>query len=109
MRVFRHGDFIGILALAVKKSPLPELSNEDEAVEIPIKANLKRRCLTNLAFGVLALFVYVAVEVIAGDTIGTLRYHSGLNITGDDLLYHGVYGARLHARYPINSSLYFTA
>ncbi|WP_111979831.1 N-acetylglucosamine MFS transporter NagP [Algibacillus agarilyticus] len=70
--------FIGILAYAVKKSPLPELSNEDESAAnstTEIKTVLSH---PNLAFGVIAIFVYVAVEVIAGDTIGTFALSLGV-------------------------------
>jgi len=75
--------FIGILALAVKKSPLPELSNEDEVAENTDKGQLKAALShPNLAFGVLALFVYVAVEVIAGDTIGTFALSLGVEHYG---------------------------
>lgn len=75
--------FIGILALAVKKSPLPELLNEDEAAENTDKGQLKAALShPNLAFGVLALFVYVAVEVIAGDTIGTFALSLGIESYG---------------------------
>ncbi len=69
--------FIGFLALLVKKSPLPELSNQDENSDTT--GHLKE-VLTypNLALGVLALFFYVAVEVIAGDTIGTFALSLGV-------------------------------
>jgi len=69
--------FIGVLAFAVKKSPLPELAQEEEqhAEKGQIKAALAR---PNLALGVVALFVYVAVEVIAGDTIGIYALSLGV-------------------------------
>ncbi|WP_434017219.1 N-acetylglucosamine MFS transporter NagP [Thalassotalea sediminis] len=68
--------FIGLLAFAVKKSPLPELeSEEEESDKGQVKEALSH---PNLRFGVLAIFVYVAVEVIAGDTIGTYALSLGV-------------------------------
>ncbi|QIR15183.1 sugar MFS transporter [Shewanella aestuarii] len=74
--------FIGILAIAVKKSPLPELEKEadaDESEKGQVKQALSH---PNLALGVVALFVYVAVEVIAGDTIGTFALTLGVENYG---------------------------
>jgi glucose/galactose transporter len=69
--------FIGILGFAVKKSPLPEL--ESEAEEGENKGHLKEALAhPNLALGVVALFLYVAVEVIAGDTIGAFALALGV-------------------------------
>ncbi|MBU2923311.1 sugar MFS transporter [Colwellia sp. 1_MG-2023] len=69
--------FIGLLGFAVKKSPLPEL--EREVDEGDNKGQLKEALShPNLALGVLALFFYVAVEVIAGDTIGTFALSLGV-------------------------------
>lgn len=74
--------FIGILAYAVKKSPLPELE-QDEAEEGTSKGQIKQALAKpNLALGVVALFVYVAVEVIAGDTIGTYALTLGVENYG---------------------------
>lgn len=69
--------FIGLLGFAVKKSPLPELEKEAEDGENngQLKEALSH---PNLALGVLALFFYVAVEVIAGDTIGTFALSLGV-------------------------------
>lgn len=74
--------FIGVLALAVKKSPLPELEKESEdeqSEQGQVKAALSH---PNLALGIVALFVYVAVEVIAGDTIGTFALTLGVENYG---------------------------
>lgn len=69
--------FIGVLALAVKKSPLPELEKDEE--ETGDKGQVKEAWShPNLRYGVIALFVYVAVEVIAGDTIGTYALSLGI-------------------------------
>ncbi len=68
--------FIGVLALAVFKSPLPELEKEPEHKgENLIKQTLAHK---PLALGVIAIFVYVAVEVIAADTIGTYALSLGI-------------------------------
>lgn len=69
--------FLGLLALAVKKSPLPELESEDEGEEH--KGHVKEAMShPNLVLGVIALFFYVAAEVIAGDTIGTYALSLGI-------------------------------
>ncbi len=71
--------FLGLLALAVKKSPLPELESEDEAEGGDHQGHLKEALShPNLVLGVVALFFYVAAEVIAGDTIGTFALSLGV-------------------------------
>ena len=71
--------FIGLLGLAVKVSPLPELAKEENEAESSDEGQLKAALATpSLALGVVALFVYVAVEVIAGDTIGTFALSLGV-------------------------------
>lgn len=69
--------FLGLLALAVKFSPLPELAKEDTSTRggAQLKAVLAK---PSLVLGVVALFVYVAVEVIAGDTIGLFALSLGV-------------------------------
>jgi glucose/galactose transporter len=60
-----------ILALAIYFSPLPEIETEPETEDIKLiagKGSIFSH--TNLVYGVIALFLYVGVEVIAGDTIG---------------------------------------
>jgi glucose/galactose transporter len=70
--------FLGLLALAVKKSPLPELEDEADGEE-DHSGHLKEALShPNLALGVVALFFYVAAEVIAGDTIGTFALSLGV-------------------------------
>ncbi|WP_407695610.1 N-acetylglucosamine MFS transporter NagP [Shewanella psychropiezotolerans] len=75
--------FIGLLAILVKKSSLPELENEEDDVEASGKGHT-REALShpNLALGVVALFFYVAVEVIAGDTIGIFALSLGIESYG---------------------------
>lgn len=71
--------FLGLLALMVKKSPLPELESEVEAEEEGHQGHLKEALShPNLVLGVVALFFYVAAEVIAGDTIGTFALSLGV-------------------------------
>jgi len=71
--------FLGLLALVVKKLPLPELPSEADDENNTNKGHVKEALAhPNLAFGVLALFFYVAVEVIAGDTIGTFALSLGV-------------------------------
>lgn len=63
---------IGIVALLVRFSSLPELDIEQNAEQnkekLPLRGVMK---FPNLVLGVIALFLYVGVEVIAGDTIGS--------------------------------------
>jgi glucose/galactose transporter len=70
--------FIGLLALAVKKSPLPELASEADSEEEHTGHIKETLAHPNLILGVVALFFYVAAEVIAGDTIGTFALSLGL-------------------------------
>ena len=60
---------IAFLALCVKFSPLPELNLEKEDAQVTDKGSVFR--FPHLVLGVIALFLYVGVEVIAGDTIGS--------------------------------------
>lgn len=74
--------FIGVLAFAVKKSPLPELIN-DEVEAINDKGEIRETLShPNLVLGAIAIFLYVAVEVIAGDTIGTFALSLGIENYG---------------------------
>ena len=79
-----------LLGLLLRFVHLPEVDtdHEDEAIGV---ANLKKTSVwqfPHLVIGVIALFFYVGVEVIAGDTI--IRYGQSLNI-------------------PMESSKYFTS
>lgn len=69
--------FIGLLALAVKFSPLPELV--DDEADASGEGNIKEVLAhPSLVLGVVAIFLYVAVEVIAGDTIGAYALSLGI-------------------------------
>ncbi len=61
-----------VLGILVRYSPLPEIEEENEAV-VESGAIIQHESILqfpNLVFGVIALFLYVGVEVLAGDTIG---------------------------------------
>jgi FHS family L-fucose permease-like MFS transporter len=60
---------IGVVAFLVRVSSLPELELEESKEEkLPLREVFQ---FPNLVLGVIALFLYVGVEVIAGDTIGS--------------------------------------
>lgn len=67
------------LGLMVLYSPLPEL---DPEVDAPSGADDGRGILSfpNLVLGVFALFLYVGVEVMAGDTIGLYGQSQGMSL-----------------------------
>lgn len=69
-----------VLGLLVRMSPLPELSPEQNKEE---GAEDRAHPFDHpyLVFGVLALFMYVGVEVIAGDTIGLYGQHQGIPLS----------------------------
>ncbi|MGV9012227.1 MAG: sugar MFS transporter [Flavobacteriales bacterium] len=68
------------LGLLVRYSPLPEL---DPAVDAPGVSTDGRSILSfpNLVLGVIALFLYVGVEVMAGDTIGIYGSSLGMPLS----------------------------
>jgi len=70
--------FIGLLAFAVKKSPLPELITDNAEQTRGSSEISETLSHPNLVFGAIAIFLYVAVEVIAGDTIGTFALSLGV-------------------------------
>ncbi|KOO82699.1 sugar MFS transporter [Stenotrophomonas maltophilia] len=74
-----------VLAVAILFSPLPEIKSS-EANATPVAAGaVERRSIfqfPHLWLGVLCLFVYVGVEVMAGDAIGT--YGHGFNLPLDE-------------------------
>ncbi len=68
-----------VLGLMIRFSPLPEIDDEDEkSIDEAISAKSNIFQFPHLILGVLALFLYVGVEVIAGDTI--IRYGISLGI-----------------------------
>lgn len=68
-----------VLAVLVRFSPLPEIASEEEATHA-VGSRDKHSVLAypQLVLGVLALFLYVGVEVIAADTIATYGQSQGI-------------------------------
>ncbi|HEX9514083.1 MAG TPA: sugar MFS transporter [Puia sp.] len=69
------------LAIFLRLSPLPEINTdkeEDKDTLIPQVAKTSVFQFPHLLLGVLCLFVYVGVEVLAGDAIGTYGKAQGL-------------------------------
>lgn len=72
---------VAIFALAIKFSPLPELKEDEEDIfEEGDEGVVKQSAFAfpHLIFGVVAIFLYVAIEVIAGDTIGSYGKELGM-------------------------------
>ena len=87
-----------VLAVAVLFSPLPEVKSA-EANATPLRAGAaERRSIfqfPHLWLGVLCLFVYVGVEVMAGDAIGTYGHSFGLPLDHTKLFTSLTLGAML--------------
>jgi glucose/galactose transporter len=71
-----------VLAILVSFSPLPEIEAEEED-ESTVSANEKNYIFQypNLVLGVISLFLYVGVEVMAGDTIGIYGKSLGIPLS----------------------------
>lgn len=69
-----------VMGIGVRLAPLPELEAEPEEEQEPSELSKKATIFDfpHLILGVIALFLYVGVEVIAGDTI--IRYGLSLGI-----------------------------
>jgi glucose/galactose transporter len=70
------------VALMIRLSPLPEISTDGEE-EIPTEGSTTKTSVfqySNLVLGVLCLFLYVGVEVMAGDVIGTYGRNLGFQL-----------------------------
>lgn len=77
-----------LLGLLLRYAHLPEVDTEAED-EVVGEANLNKTSIwqfPHLILGVVALFFYVGVEVIAGDTI--IRYGQSLNVPMDSAKYY---------------------
>jgi len=71
--------FLAALAIMIRFAHLPEISPEkEEETDDLLKKNRSIFSYSHLWLGVIALFFYVGVEVIAGDTI--IRYGDSLGI-----------------------------
>jgi len=69
-----------IMAIMIKKSSLPEIAS-DEKDTTRYKPSLHKTSVMefpHLLLGVLCIFLYVGVEVMAGDAIGTYGKHMGM-------------------------------
>ncbi len=71
------------LAVLIRFSALPEIEEEQEDNSSQHRATNKSNVLQfpNLVLGVLAIFVYVGVEVMAGDTIGIYGQSQGIDLS----------------------------
>lgn len=72
-----------VLALLVRYSSLPEINTDedhvgDDGVVVAARASIFK--YRNLNLGVLCLFLYVGVEVMAGDVIGTYGKSLGMSL-----------------------------
>jgi len=79
-----------VLGILIRKAPLPHVEAE-ETEELEEGKTVKTSIFQfpNLWLGVLALFVYVGAEVIAGDTI--IAYGISLGFTGEEAKYFTTY------------------
>ncbi|HBX50057.1 MAG TPA: glucose/galactose MFS transporter [Bacteroidales bacterium] len=71
------------LALMVRFSPLPDIEKENDA-DAATKNIVEKTSVfqfPNLVLGVIALFLYVGVEVLAGDTIGNYGLSQGIPLS----------------------------
>lgn len=79
-----------ILGILIRKAPLPHVEAlEDEAITKEGTSNKTIFQFPHLWLGVLALFVYVGAEVIAGDTI--IAYGISLGFTGEEAKFFTTY------------------
>ncbi|MGA0558675.1 sugar MFS transporter [Larkinella sp. VNQ87] len=81
-----------VLALLIRFSTLPEVSEEQDdndstTARIATKNSIWQ--YPNLVLGVLAIFCYVGVEVISGDTI--INYGTALGFSNDEAKYFTAY------------------
>lgn len=79
-----------VLGILIRKAPLPNVeAKEKDILENGKTAKTSIFDFPNLWLGVLALFVYVGAEVIAGDTI--IAYGISLGFTGEEAKYFTTY------------------
>ncbi len=70
--------FLVALAIFIRFTHLPDINTDEDEAENNNEKNKTVFSFPNLVFGVIALFFYVGVEVVAGDTI--IRYGDSLGI-----------------------------
>lgn len=73
---------LSLIAFLIKKSSLPEVDTDGEEVANDNHATKRTSALAypHLVLGVLCLFLYVGVEVMAGDVIGNYGRAMGMSI-----------------------------
>lgn len=79
-----------LLGILIRKAPLPNVEADES--EVIIEGQTAKTSIfqfPNLWLGVIALFVYVGAEVIAGDTI--IAYGISLGFTGEEAKYFTTY------------------
>ncbi len=71
------------LSMMIYFSPLPEIDTESESESLNTDRSSKSSVVAypNLVLGVIALFLYVGAEVIAGDTIGNYGQSQGIPLS----------------------------
>ena len=69
-----------IMAILITKSSLPEIASDEKETDSykPVLGKTSVFQYPHLMLGVLCLFLYVGVEVMAGDAIGTYGKHMGM-------------------------------
>jgi glucose/galactose transporter len=70
-----------ILGMLVRWSPLPEIQEEERTSENGSSTKDSVLAYPQLVLGVIALFFYVGVEVVAGDTIGLYGQSQGIPLS----------------------------
>ena len=83
---------LAVLALLVRLSPLPEIGDRANADDTPSGSLFSH---PNLWLGFICLFLYVGVEVMAGDAIGTYGRGFGLPLDQTKYFTSGTLGAML--------------
>ncbi len=72
-----------LLAAMIKFSPLPEIeTGEEDSIKSDSESKTSILQFPQLMLGAIALFFYVGVEVIAGDTIGLYGKNLGISFFG---------------------------
>ena len=69
-----------VLAIMIKVSPLPEIETEKESTQNTFTPRTSIIQFHYLLLGILCIFLYVGVEVMAGDVIGTYGKAIGISL-----------------------------